>query len=173
MKPNQDSVRGYFDRSDKTDQKIKDDYEVVLSRLRAAFSAFEYINMDESKTRLNKIIKDIYVQFKFAEKVYNEKYPDDKVQLANYWIEWITNYYARVVRKFKDNVMEVFRLIDSLTDAAEDQKDSIIVQLYPTLLKLVEKRRDRQWMRIDTSGFPAIDSPVTGDEDGDEEMGGT
>jgi len=171
MKPNQDSVRDYFDRSGKNDQKIKDDYEVVLSRLRAAFSAFEYINMDESKTRLNKIIKDIYVQFKFAEKVYNEKYPDDKVQLANYWIEWITNHYAHVVRRFKDNVAGVFRLIADLTGEEGRVDDPLIIQIVPSLVDLMEKRNDREWMRIDTSGFPAIDSPVTGDEDGDEEMG--
>jgi hypothetical protein len=45
------------------------------------------------------------VQLKCAESVYNKKDPKEKLQLADFWIEGITDYYALVSKKFRGNVL--------------------------------------------------------------------
>ncbi|KAK2675032.1 hypothetical protein RAB80_010016 [Fusarium oxysporum f. sp. vasinfectum] len=62
----------------KTKEEIEDGRSKVLSRIRAGFSVFRYMQKEETKDKLNKIVKDIRVQFKFAELVYNKKYPNEK-----------------------------------------------------------------------------------------------
>ncbi|EGU73086.1 hypothetical protein FOXB_16401 [Fusarium oxysporum f. sp. conglutinans Fo5176] len=63
----------------KTKEEIEDGRSKVLSRIRAGFSVFRYMQTEETKDKLNKIVKDIRVQFKFAELVYNKKYPNERV----------------------------------------------------------------------------------------------
>ncbi|TVY67892.1 hypothetical protein Focb16_v003051 [Fusarium oxysporum f. sp. cubense] len=63
----------------KTKEEIEDGRSKVLSRIRAGFSVFRYMQKEETKDKLNKIVKDIRVQFKFAELVYNKKYPNERV----------------------------------------------------------------------------------------------
>ncbi|KAJ4142853.1 hypothetical protein NW754_010292 [Fusarium falciforme] len=68
------------------------------------FSTFKYLQLDEVKKKLNKIVKDVWVQFQFAESVYNKKNPNNRVQLADHWIEWIKDYYAQVEEIFVKNI---------------------------------------------------------------------
>ncbi|EXM21436.1 hypothetical protein V3481_015482 [Fusarium oxysporum f. sp. vasinfectum] len=75
----------------KSKEEIIGDRSKVLSRMRGGFSVFRYMQIDETKKKLNKIVKDLQTQFKFAESVYNKRYLNEKVQLADYWIEWITD----------------------------------------------------------------------------------
>ncbi|EWY84234.1 hypothetical protein FOYG_13994 [Fusarium oxysporum NRRL 32931] len=63
----------------KTKEEIEDGRSKVLSRIRAGFSMFRYMQKEETKDKLNKFVKDIRVQFKFAESAYNKKYPNEKV----------------------------------------------------------------------------------------------
>ncbi|KAF4437569.1 hypothetical protein F53441_13000 [Fusarium austroafricanum] len=123
------------------------------------------INAAKNYVRLNKIVKDAYVQFKFAEDVYNARNPNKpKVQLANHWLEWITNYYRKVVSKLKENIMKAMNQID---EVMEDENISqgkkgewIEIQAQYQLLA-----DDADLMRIDTSGFPDFNSPITEPED--------
>ncbi|EXA32961.1 hypothetical protein FOVG_15771 [Fusarium oxysporum f. sp. pisi HDV247] len=67
-----------FATAGKTKEEIEDGRSKVLSRIRAGFSVFRYMQTEETKDKLNKIVKDIRVQFKFAELVYNKKYPNER-----------------------------------------------------------------------------------------------
>ncbi|KAF5985649.1 hypothetical protein FCOIX_2003 [Fusarium coicis] len=124
---------------------------------------------------LNKIVKDVYVQFKFAENVYNEKHPGDRVQIANYWLEWIADHFEKVVRTFKGNISKI---VDQINELANDFEDGHAVQVR-ALMSQFQDLRDGTLPRIDTSGFPAFNSPITENEsedegaDENEEMGGT
>ncbi|KAJ4039937.1 hypothetical protein NW753_010968 [Fusarium oxysporum] len=68
----------------KSKEEIIGDRSKVLSRIRRRFSVFRYMQMDEIKKKLNKIIKDLRTQFKFAESVYNKRYLNEKIQLTDY-----------------------------------------------------------------------------------------
>jgi len=63
----------------KTKEEIEDGRSKVLSRIPAGFSVFRYMQKEQTKDKLNKIVKDIRVQFKFAELVYNKNYPNARV----------------------------------------------------------------------------------------------
>ncbi|KAJ4087133.1 hypothetical protein NW760_013788 [Fusarium oxysporum] len=179
--PGVDSIEKYMSWTtkageEKDDDEINDDYETIIKRTRAAFSSIEYMNLEECVTRLNKIVKDIYIQFKFAENVYNDANPPndpaDKVQLANYWLEWITDYYAHVITTFKKNIkLETDKMTEMLKK--EDNPPAMVEQWEVIIDVFLQMRDDDNRMSLDTSGFPAFDSRFNEDEDGDEEMGGT
>ncbi|KAJ4228745.1 hypothetical protein NW757_014138 [Fusarium falciforme] len=158
-------LRELLERKRKTKKEIKEDSEKVLDRMRAGFAAFKYLKMDDTKKKLDKIVKDVFEQFKFAETVYNQKYPDRKeVKLSSLWIEWIKDYYGEMERKLVKNVGEMVTEARFLLDGLND---------YPAreafmTLRSFEKQAEHapKYLRIDTSGFPTI-----GDEDVD--IGGT
>ncbi|KAM6527646.1 hypothetical protein FALCPG4_008697 [Fusarium falciforme] len=72
-------LKELLERKRKTKKEIKEDSEKVLARMRAGFTAFRYLQWEETQKKLNKIAKDVFVQLKFAEAVYNKKNPDKKV----------------------------------------------------------------------------------------------
>ncbi|KAL9560672.1 hypothetical protein ACKAV7_015163 [Fusarium commune] len=145
----------------KSKEEIRDDRSKVLSRIRGGFSVFRYLQMDETKKKLNKIVKDLRTQFKFAESVYNKKYPNDKVHLADYWIEWITDYYALVSKRFRKNTLDMVSEVRAeLEGNTEQWAESMRINM-----RAYEKQaRNEALTFIDTSGFP---------KDDDTEMGGT
>ncbi|KAF5720971.1 hypothetical protein FMUND_3874 [Fusarium mundagurra] len=177
QRPSKLSIKKYMTKGNKERKKLKQDVRVVIKRIRATFSLFAYMNLDETRTRLNKIVKDVYVQFKFAENVYNEKHPGARVQIANYWLEWIADHYEKVVRTFKDNISKIIDQINELI-VASGFEDGDVAQIR-AIMSQFQDLRDGTLPRIDTSGFPAFNSPITADEsedegeDEDEEMGGT
>lgn len=154
-------LKDLLNRDRKTKKKIKADKEKVLERMRAGFSAFRYMDQSETKTKFNKIVKDVWEQFKFAEAVYNKKHPDAKVQLADLWIEWLTAYYAKVeevfVKNAKDMITEVRFHMDGL-------KDYLAREVLTTVRNFEKEADDAAKIHIDTSGFPKM---------GDVDMGGT
>ncbi|RSM08344.1 hypothetical protein CDV31_008156 [Fusarium ambrosium] len=99
-----------------------------------------------------------------------------RVQLANYWLEWITNYYAMVVGKFKENIAKAMAQIDEVM-ADDSMPDRYAVQWLELMAQFEEMADNADLMRIDTSGFPAFNSPITEaediEEDGNTQMGGT
>ncbi|RGP69882.1 hypothetical protein FLONG3_7637 [Fusarium longipes] len=155
----------------KSEDEWIDDTVVIFSRIRASFAVFSYMNLDETRTRLNRIIKDVYVQFKFAENVYNKKHPGEKVQLANYWLEYMTDHFAKVVSKFRTNIEGMDTQIEGLMKK-HDVEEKYVVRARGLMAQFKEMANNRDVVRIDTTGFPAFNSPIT-DDDGDEEMGGT
>ncbi|RMJ03310.1 hypothetical protein CDV36_015165 [Fusarium kuroshium] len=159
----------------KSKDEWKKDARVIIGRIRGRFSVFKYMNLPKTLVRLNKIVKDVYMQLKFAEKVYNERHPDEDVQLANYWIDWITEYYAKVVREFKDNMTDMVAQINELLED-EGVEERHASQMREMLAQFQEMADDSDQIRIDTSGFPAFNSPITEaediKEDEDTEMGG-
>ncbi|KAF4969335.1 hypothetical protein FSARC_3410 [Fusarium sarcochroum] len=157
------NLEKYMTREGKSEADIKRAGETVTSRMRAGFSVFWYMGLTPVKDKFKQIVKDVHVQFKFAESVYNKKHPNEKVQLADYWIEWITNYYAQVVKKFKENVTDQIAEVRALLDGVDDDEaDGVryIMDQFETQLENAFR------IRIDTSGFPTFG-------DGDTEMGGT
>ncbi|KAM0548844.1 hypothetical protein ACHAPJ_009700 [Fusarium lateritium] len=124
-------------------------------------SVFQYLKLDETKTKLNKIVRDIRVQFEFAESVYNNRYPDEKVQLADFWIEWITDHYAHVQKKFKSNMLDMVAEIRENLEGDESNLAKTMNGFANTFEKAVNSG---VLVNIDTSGFAT---------DGDTEMGNT
>jgi len=151
-------------------KKIKNNYRTILFRMRAGFSVLEYMRLDETRTRLNKIVKDVYVQFKFAETVYNRRYPGEKVHLANYWLDWIKDYLEQVAIKAKVHIEAMIKQVKGELDQLPDNSP-YARNLRDSIDDYEVKVNEQHRMTIDTSGFPAFNSPIT-DEDGDEEMGG-
>ncbi|EXL91431.1 hypothetical protein FOIG_15333 [Fusarium odoratissimum NRRL 54006] len=145
----------------KTKEEIEDDRSKVLSRIRAGFSVFRYMQKEETKDKLNKIVKDIRVQFKFAESVYNKKYPNEKVQLADYWIEWITDYYALVSKKFRENMLA---MATEVREEVKGIKDDWAKNMRGYMQAFEKQAKNEALTLIDTSGFS---------KDDDTEMGGT
>ncbi|RKK66490.1 hypothetical protein BFJ69_g15354 [Fusarium oxysporum] len=184
QRPAKDSITGYMSHKDKKGN-LKDaeviwkGYKTVISRVRAAFSTLEYMKLDECTTRLNTIVKDVYIQFKHAENVYNDAYPPDdpadKVQIANYWLEWITNYYEQLITKFKESVTNMIAEISNMVESELDNDPEMADELWVVIRRFRVLRDDAKHVKLDISGFPAYDTPIDGgkDEDGDEEMGGT
>ncbi|KAG8353788.1 hypothetical protein FVEN_g8173 [Fusarium venenatum] len=81
------SLRGYLERKKgMSDKDIQKSGKIAVNRIRDGFIAFIYIN--RCRSEFSKTMKDIYLNFKFAENVYNERYknkPDsEKVQLADF-----------------------------------------------------------------------------------------
>lgn len=145
----------------KTKEEIEDGRSKVLSRIRAGFSVFRYMQKEETKDKLNKIVKDIRVQFKFAESVYNKKYPNEKVQLADYWIEWITDYYALVSKKFRENMLA---MATEVREEIKGIKDDWAKNMRGYMQAFEKQAKNEALTLIDTSGFS---------KDDDTEMGGT
>lgn len=175
-RPADTSIEKYLKRDDKTTNKWKADVRIVIGRTRSRFSVFKYINLPQTKVRLNKIVKDVYVQFKFAEDVYNRGHPGENVQIANYWLEWIKDYFEKVISEFKKNMKENVSMVKELL------KDLRIKEIYAREMRdmmdmFQEMADDAHEIQIDTSGFPAFDSPITEPEDieddEDTEMRGT
>ncbi|KAJ4245449.1 hypothetical protein NW762_013958 [Fusarium torreyae] len=163
--PALNSITKYLKLGDKSQETWKANNRVVIERIRASFSVLVYLALPESKVRLNKIVKDVYVQLKFAEDVYNARNPDKpKVQLANHWLEWITNYLGKVVSKLKENIMKAMNQIDEVMEdeniSQAKKAEWIEIQAQYQLLA-----DDANLMRIDTSGFPDLNSPITEPED--------
>ncbi|RKL14549.1 hypothetical protein BFJ70_g15708 [Fusarium oxysporum] len=184
QRPAKDSITGYMSHKDKKGN-LKDaeviwkGYKTVISRVRAAFSTLEYMKLDECTTRLNTIVKEVYIQFKHAENVYNDAYPPDdpadKVQIANYWLEWITNYYEQLITKFKESVTNMIAEMSNMVESELDNDPEMADELWVVIRRFRVLRDDAKHVKLDISGFPAYDTPIDGgkDEDGDEEMGGT
>jgi hypothetical protein len=122
---------------------------------------FQYMKQPEFLEKFNKIVKDVYLQFKFAEKVFNRNSPEN-VRLADYWLEWITDYYAYVVRTFKSNMID---MIADARDLARDHNDSNAKMLRYNLLQFERRLGTPGYVAIDTTGFPSPgdSSPVRGD----------
>jgi hypothetical protein len=184
QRPAGSSIRDYLSFTDedgkpKSDKDIYKGYNTVISRIRAAFSTLEYMNLDDTKTRLNKIVKDVYIQFKYAENVYNDAYPPDdpadKVQIANYWLEWITDYYEHLITKFKENVSNMIAEMANMVESELEDDPDFADDVWRVIRRFRERRDDNNRVKLDISGFPAYDTRIDGgkDEDGDEEMGGT
>ncbi|KAF5591120.1 hypothetical protein FPCIR_6195 [Fusarium pseudocircinatum] len=145
----------------KSKEEIISHRSKLLSRMRAGFSVFKYMEMDETKKKLNRIVKDLRTQFKFAESVYNKKYPNEKVQLADYWIEWITDYYALVSKRFRENTLEMVTEVRNEIEGNTQRMDEIM----RVHMRAYETQAGNQGATsIDTSGFR---------KDDDTEMGGT
>ncbi|EGU73090.1 hypothetical protein FOXB_16405 [Fusarium oxysporum f. sp. conglutinans Fo5176] len=144
----------------KSKEEIIGDRSKVLSRMRGGFSVFRYMQMDETKKKLNKIVKDLRTQFKFAESVYNKRYPNEKVQLADYWIEWITDYYALVSKRFRENTLDMVSEVRTELEG-NTQKWAEIMRV--NMRAYETQARNQALTFIDTSGFP---------KDDDTEMGG-
>ncbi|KAM5357975.1 hypothetical protein ACJZ2D_015718 [Fusarium nematophilum] len=175
-RPAASSIEKRLKPDDKSKAQWKQDARVIIGRIRGRFSVFTYMNLPETLVRLNKIVKDIYVQLKFAENVYNKRHPGENVQLANYWLEWITDYYAKVVIEFKENITDMVAQIHELMeDGGVDEGHAS--QMREMMAQFQEMADDRARIRIDTSGFPAFNSPITKaediEEDKDTEIGGT
>ncbi|KAJ3535964.1 hypothetical protein NM208_g6914 [Fusarium decemcellulare] len=145
----------------KSQKQLWDNAKKIFARIRAGFSAFRYMQLDPTKKKFNNIVKDIRVQFEFAESVYNKKYPDEKVQLADYWIEWLKDYYAHVKTKAKANMLDIVAEMRAEVQGDTGSKAKMI----RTVLGSFEKQAINGWeMDIEISGFPT---------DGDTDMGGT
>ncbi|KAF5692426.1 chitinase [Fusarium denticulatum] len=173
-RPSKKSIGDKMEMDERSKKEWKQDCRVIIKRIRSSFSLFEYMGLDETRTRLNKIVKDVYIQFKFAENVYNERHPGASVQLANYWLEWVKDHFEKVVRTFKSNIAKIVDQVDKL---ANDFEDGHARQLRGVLSEFQVLADGLT--RIDTSGFPDFDSPIPEDEDEDEdgdedeEMGGS
>ena len=154
-------LKELLNRDRKTKKKIKADKEKVLDRMRGGFSTFRYMQQSKTKKKLNKIVKDIWVQFKFAESVYNKKHPNDKVQLADLWIEWLKDYYAKVEEVFVKNVQEMIAEVRFHMDGL---KDYLAREVLRTMRSFENQARVAARIHIDTSGFP---------KNGEVDMGGT
>ena len=144
----------------KSKEGIIGDRSKVLSRMRRGFSVFRYMQIDETKKKLNKIVKDLQTQFKFAESVYNKRYLNEKVQLADYWIEWITDYYALVSKRFRENTLDMVSEVRTELEG-NTQKWAEIMRV--NMRAYETQARNQALTFIDTSGFP---------KDDDTEMGG-
>ncbi|KAJ4176347.1 hypothetical protein NW755_014461 [Fusarium falciforme] len=157
-------LRDLLVRKGKSQREIKENTRRVLDRIRAGFSVFQYFDLDRAHKKLDKIVKDVWVQFKFAESVYNEKNPNNKVQLANFWIEWITDHFAHVETKFKTNVQDMVKEVRfELQDLKDDMTKAVL-----DVVGSFEKQAKVNWrVHVRTDGFPQIDT------DGDTDMGGT
>lgn len=151
-------------RKGKSQKEIKENTRRVLDRIRAGFSVFLYFDQERTHTKLNKIVKDVWVQLKFAESVYNKKNPNNKVQIANFWIEWITDHFAHMETKFKTNVQEMVKEVRfELQDLKDDLTKAVL-----NVVGSFEKQAKSTWrVHVTTDGFPKIET------DGDTEMGGT
>ncbi|RSL46519.1 hypothetical protein CEP51_015917 [Fusarium floridanum] len=153
LRPAVDSITEYLERGDKSHADWKSDCRVIIKRVRASFSVLVYMNLPKTLVRLKKIVKDVYVQFKFAEDVWNGRHPGNRVQLANYWLDWIKKYYARVVSKFKANIAKAMAQIDKVM-ADDDMPDGYAVQWLELMAQFEEMAENAGLMRIDTSVTP-------------------
>jgi hypothetical protein len=175
-RPSETSIKKRLDPDDKSKDEWKQDARVIVGRIRGRFSVFRYMNLPETLVRLNKIVKDVYVQLKFAEDVYNKRHTGANVRIANYWLDWIKGYYAKVVSEFKENMTDMVAQIHELMED-ERVEERHASQMREMMAQFEEMAGDRDRIRIDTEGFPAFNSPITQPEDikedEDTEMGGT
>lgn len=116
------------------------------------------------------------MQLKFAENVYNKGHPGANVRIANYWLNQIKGYYAKVVSEFKENMTDMVAQIHELMED-EGVEERHASQMREMMAQFEEMAGDGDRIRIDTEGFPAFNSPITKPkdikEDEDTEMGGT
>ncbi|KAF4989554.1 hypothetical protein FDECE_14673 [Fusarium decemcellulare] len=145
----------------KSTKEVRDDTTKLLARIRGAFSTFRYMELDQTQKKLNNIVKEVRVQCEFAEKVYNKKYPNEKVRLADYWIEWMKDYYEHVTKTAKDNVLDIVAEVLAQTKGETGPLANKVNKAMGTFRKVAT---NGVRVHIDTSGFPT---------DGDTDMGGT
>ncbi|KAL5586798.1 hypothetical protein ACKRZS_007880 [Fusarium odoratissimum] len=162
--PAEQSLEGYVKRDGKkSKEQIKEGQETVVKRIRATISVFWYLATPTAKEKLNKAVKDIYTQLKFAEGVYNKKFPDEKVQVADYFVEWLKDHYEKVVASMRTNVESQIAQVRKLLKGFDDE---LAKDMRVNMDNFEKNLRGGRNLRIDTSGFPKIG-------DGDTEMGGT
>ena len=150
--PAEKSLEIYVERDgEKSKETIKEYQETVTKGIRATINVFWYMATPAAKEKLNKAVKDIYTQLKFAKGVYNKKFPNEKVQVADYFVEWLKDYYEKVVAMVRTNVeaqiAQVWRLLKGFDDElAKDMRVNM-----DSFEKNLKAGRN---IRIDTSGFP-------------------
>ncbi|KAF5576582.1 hypothetical protein FPANT_10866 [Fusarium pseudoanthophilum] len=162
--PSVSSLEGYVKRDgEKSKKQIKEDQETVVKRIRATISVFWYLNTPTAKEKLDKAVKDIYTQLKFAEGVYNKKFPDEKVQVADYFVEWLKDHYEHVLATMRTNIGSQIAQVRKLLKGFDDElaKD---MRVFMDNFEMNLKRGKN--LRIDTSEWPKPG-------EGDTEMGGT
>lgn len=154
----------YVERDgERSKETIKAEQEKVVKRIRATLSVFWYLATPTAKEKLNKVVKDIHTQLKFAEGVYNKRFPNEKVRLADYFIEWLKDHYEKVVASMRTNVESQIAQTRRLLRGFDDE---LAKDMRVNMDNFEKNLRGGRNLRIDTSGFPKIG-------DGDTEMGGT
>lgn len=155
-------LKNLMNKYDPDTLKLKDDkrriadVKKVIARLRAGFSVFFYLRHPKTAGKLNTIVSDIRDQFVFAEEVYNTKYPNDKVQLSDFWIEWITDYLKKVTSKFKTNVAD---MIKEIRAEMEGEKGLLIDSTEATLKAMELQIRHLPVIMTDKFPFPQPPPP--------------
>ncbi|KAF9775554.1 hypothetical protein IL306_006325 [Fusarium sp. DS 682] len=99
-----ENMKNKMSREGKSQKQFTADVKKVLARIRAGYSAWFYMHRLFVNAKLKKIVNGIREQFAFAESVYNKRYPNEQAQLADLWIEWISDYYTLVYADFKESV---------------------------------------------------------------------
>ncbi|TVY68470.1 hypothetical protein Focb16_v003049 [Fusarium oxysporum f. sp. cubense] len=161
--PAEKSLEAYVQRDgEKSKETIKEYQEAVTKRIRATISVFWYMATPTAKEKLNKAVKDIYTQLKFAEGVYNKKFLNEKVQVAGYFIEWLKYHYEKVIKQFRTNVEAQIAQVRKLLKGFDEELAKDMRVNIDNFEKNLKVGRN---IRIDTSGFPK-----TGD--GDTDIGG-
>ncbi|CAG2015259.1 unnamed protein product, partial [Fusarium graminearum] len=151
----------------KTPDKVKQDKAMILvTRIRDGFAAFLYINI--SRVQLRKIVRDIYLNFQFAENVYNKKYKNEadfkRVQLADYWVEWIVDYFDFISNKFKRDVRQQISEIRAILNGVNEPIVTEVLAHLASFADMMDKNPAQG--RVN----PKI---LDGIKDDDTEMGGT
>ncbi|CAF3591564.1 unnamed protein product [Fusarium graminearum] len=151
----------------KTPDKVKQDKAMILvTRIRDGFAAFLYIN--SSRVQLRKIVRDIYLNFQVAENVYNKKYKNEadfkRVQLADYWVEWIVDYFDFISNKFKRDVRQQISEIRAILNGVNEPIVTEVLAHLASFADMMDKNPAQG--RVN----PKI---LDGIKDDDTEMGGT
>ncbi|RYC80923.1 hypothetical protein BFJ63_vAg16191 [Fusarium oxysporum f. sp. narcissi] len=162
--PAEKSLERYVERDEeRSKETIKAEQEKMVKRIRATLSVFWYLATPTAKEKLNKVVKDIHTQLKFAEGVYNKRFPNEKVRLADYFIEWLKDHYEKVVASMRTNVESQIAQTRRLLRGFDDE---LAKDMRVNMDNFEKNLRGGRNLRIDISGFPKIG-------DGDTEMGGT
>ena len=90
------------------------DVATVLRYLRATIGAIRYLDRRTTPNvnqRLTDTVNNIREQLLHAQTQYNAAFPNDQVAVADYWSEWVQDYYEVTARRARTFVI---RGIDEL-----------------------------------------------------------
>ncbi|KAH7134336.1 hypothetical protein EDB81DRAFT_949670 [Dactylonectria macrodidyma] len=151
----------------KWDTKAEDDIDYVLGILRAGVATFSYMNSQGSSgpnvfSKLTNVINDIPLQLVHAENLFQTEHRGIQVTIAQFFVEWLRDYYGEVTTRAKAFLGGVIKAVKRhwglRTGEKAKQVMEIIGSLEPQIVNL--------YIRTDWE-TPIFDEDEPMDEDTD------
>lgn len=162
-------------RKNKWADKVENEIKEVLAKLRATLTVIEYMNTKDEDgpnvyNKVTKVLNDVVHQITFAENLWERENPGQRVNFAQFMIEWFQDYYKEVTAKAKTFFEEIALVV---REHWESQTGGEARQVLETVRRL---ERQMQFLHIETDwviqDFLMDDDPMDQDTDPDTSMEG-